>query len=77
MPGRRWNSTLYTSRPPANCRGARAAWDLLAKRDDGRNPKELCYTFADYWVWVMEFDDGEFDEVEPCVVRSILARSCK
>ena len=68
---------MHTSRPAAKHRGARAAWDLLAKRDDGRKPKELCFTFSDYWIWLMEFEDGEFDEIEPCLVRDFLARKAQ
>jgi hypothetical protein len=29
-----------------------------------RRPKEMTYRFMDYWVWVMEFENGEYEEWE-------------
>lgn len=68
MSGRRWNSRTYTSRPPARCKGARIAWDILINRDDNKTPESMWYVHMDYWVWVMKFTDGEYDEVDGLIV---------
>src|SRR5260370_1387926 len=81
---RKLNSKEYTSRPPANCRGARIAWDLFMAAEQRssletipgsidsqrrvepkrRQIKSLYYVFMDYWVWVAQFDDGEYEEID-------------
>lgn len=65
---RRWNSKIYISRPPARCKGARMAWDILSRRDDGQTPETMWHCFLDYWVWVMKFTNGEYEEVDGLVV---------
>jgi hypothetical protein len=39
------------------------AWDVFTKRA-GKEPKQLWHTHLDYWVWVVEFADGETDDME-------------
>ena len=29
-----------------------------------RAPKDMTYKFMDYWVWVMEFDNEDFEEID-------------
>lgn len=55
--GSRW----YTSRPPANCRTARKAWDYFAKKD-GRPIKWLSL-LSGYWG-CERVDGGSVEEVE-------------
>lgn len=73
---RKINSILYTSRPPASARGARIAWDLFewSEKDKGTDRKivGMWYAFMDYWVWVAEFEDGEFDEIDGLVISDRL-----
>lgn len=35
-----------------------------------RNPKEMTYKFMDYWVWVMEFENGDYEEIDGLVVAA-------
>lgn len=63
----RWNATRHTKRPPASNKGARCAWDYFVK-DESRVPKEMTYKFMDYWVWVMEFTDGDYEEIDGLVI---------
>lgn len=53
----------YTSRPPANCRSAREAWDLHAK--DG--PIVWMRLLDGYWG--AERPDGSIDEIENTFVQ--------
>ena len=76
------NSRKYTSRPPASCRGARKAWDLFAAYESDRLRAKpptadapartivgMVRTHMDYWVWVMEYSDGEYDEIDAIELR--------
>jgi hypothetical protein len=58
---------LYTSRPPASCRSARIAWDMLTE-DDPRKPVAMRHAFLTYWVWVMEMTDGGYEEVDALTI---------
>ncbi len=40
------------------------------KNKEGRTPKELTYKYMDWWVWVMEFTNGEYDEIDGVVIAS-------
>jgi hypothetical protein len=62
------NCRIYVSRPPASCRGARRAWDYFTSNDD-RDPVSMWRAFLDYWVWVMEWEDGEFEEIDALELR--------
>lgn len=33
-----------------------------------RTPKEMWRSHMDYWVWIMQFEDGEFEEIDAAVV---------
>lgn len=80
----RWNAARHTKRPPASNRGARCAWDHLlspswnqktdAYDPETRTPKEMTYRFMDYWCWVMEYTNGDYEEVETLVIADILRR---
>lgn len=76
MSGRRWNSITHRTRPPASSRGARIAWDMFIKheslKENPRKIKSMWYAFMDYWVWVAEFDDGDFDEIDGLMVADRL-----
>lgn len=41
-------------------------WDDKAKKrvPETRTPKEMTYRFMDYWVWVMEYTNGDYDEID-------------
>ena len=81
----RWNARRWRSRPPASNKGARRAWDFFIKGealpvrrsrlrcDDlparNRTPKEMTYRFMDYWVWVMEFENGDYEEIDALELR--------
>lgn len=60
----RTSGKIYRRRPPANCRAARAAWDLHEQRG------------AVVWLrlldgyWGAERPNGEIDEIEAAVVLS-------
>jgi hypothetical protein len=71
--GMKSNGVVYATRPPANNKNARRAWDsfvsavgkeLPGSPAQGRAPKNRSYRFMDYWCWVMEFANGEFDEID-------------
>jgi hypothetical protein len=49
---------------------ARNAWDFLVG-DDGEIPIRMWRAFLSYWVWVMEYKDGSFHEVEPATIWTI------
>lgn len=76
----RWNATYHKKRPSASNRGARHAWDyfLSPKLDQSaegylpetRTPKEMTYRFMDWWVWVMEFQNGDYEEIDGLVITS-------
>lgn len=58
----------YTTRPPANCVGARIAWDLISCRDE-RTIKLLWYApEMDDGTWCAEMSDGEYEEEDVLVV---------
>ena len=40
-----------------------------------RRPMTMARTFADYWIWLMEFDDGDFEEIECRFVLQKLAKA--
>lgn len=40
--------------------------DLPARK---RTPKEMTYRFMDYWVWVMQFENGEYEEIDALELR--------
>lgn len=50
----------YTSRPPANCRSAREAWDRLSDPSRG---KIVCLFLHDGY-WQAEFENGSWDDAE-------------
>lgn len=74
----RWNAARHTKRPPASNRGARHAWDYFASDNwddkarifvpETRSPKEMTYRFMDYWVWVMEYENGDYEEIDGLVI---------
>lgn len=76
----RYNAVRHHSRPSANNRGARRAWDYFNKANwndkikdfepETRTPKEMTYRFMDYWVWVMEYTNGDYDEIDGLVIAS-------
>ncbi len=76
----RYNAVRHHSRPRASNRGARRAWDYFAKPNwndktkefepETRTPKEMTYRFMDYWVWVMEYTNGDYDEIDGLVIAS-------
>lgn len=49
---------FYTSRPPANCASARAAWDILVKK----GPIVQLRLLDGYWG--AERENGQWDDVE-------------
>ena len=49
---------FYRSRPPANCRSARQAWDLLAR--DG----EIVSMRLLDGLWMCERPNGDLDDIE-------------
>lgn len=60
-PGFLWSSDkVYTSRPPANCRSARAAWDAHSKG----GPIVWMRLLDGYWG--AKRADGSIDEVDNC-----------
>lgn len=88
----RWNAKIHTTRPPANNKGARTAWDIFIWRENRaverfregsygvatklpdeppqkRTPKEMTFKFMDYWVWVMEYENGDYDEIDAITLR--------
>lgn len=56
----RWGSRVYTSRPPANCRSARQAWDRLSARSPV--PIKDMHLMDGYWT--CERENGELDDCE-------------
>ena len=54
----RTSDKRYTSRPPANCRSARAAWDLHAKN----GPIVWLRLLDGYWGVMRQ--NGDIDECE-------------
>lgn len=58
MAGRAFNSREHLSRPPANAKGARIAWDLQ-RLADPRPTLSLYRCFLSWWVWVAERPDGK------------------
>lgn len=74
----RWNAAHHRKRPPSSNRGARHAWDYFAKANwndkikdfepETRTPKEMTYKFMDYWVWVMEYTNGDYEEIDGIVI---------
>lgn len=34
-----------------------------------RTPRRMCYVFMDYWVWLMEFTNGDFEEIDALECR--------
>lgn len=54
----RWGTRVYTSRPPANCRAARWAWDHLSKK----GPIRDMHLMDGYWTCMRM--DGELDDIE-------------
>lgn len=54
----RTSSKVYTSRPPANCASARAAWDKLSLT----GPIVSLRLLDGYWG--AEREDGHWDDVE-------------
>jgi hypothetical protein len=65
---------IYTSRPPARHKAARVAWDLFQRAYSDKHgvPVEMRYAFMDYWVWVAEFANGEYEDVDALTVRSVV-----
>lgn len=46
---------------------ARKAWDLITHSSvRTTNPVEMRLDFLSYWVWVMKFSDGRYEEIERC-----------
>lgn len=68
MSARRLNSVTHTSRPAAKNKGARMAWDILCDFNADHTPESMWYAYLGYWVWVMKFDNGEYDEVDGLIV---------
>lgn len=76
----RYNAVIHTKRPPANNPGARHAWDYFLKpnwndkakefQSETRTPMNMSYRFMDYWVWVMQYTDGSYDEIDGLVVAA-------
>jgi hypothetical protein len=54
----RTSAKFYTSRPPANCASARAAWDILSKK----GPIVRLRLLDGYWG--AERENGHWDDVE-------------
>lgn len=58
----------YTERPKPTV--AHVAWEVLS-RSRGvctANPKSMWLTYMDYWVWVMQWSDGYYEDMERCEV---------
>jgi hypothetical protein len=34
-----------------------------------RTPKGMTFRFMDYWVWVMEFENGDYEEIDVIELR--------
>ena len=54
----RTSDKFYTSRPPANCRSARLAWDILLRK----GPITRMRLLDGYWG--AERENGNWDEIE-------------
>lgn len=59
----RSSDKFYRSRPPANCRAARYAWDLLSKEGD------LVFMRLLDGIWWAEDASGETYDVEASYIR--------
>lgn len=58
---------LYHERPKNPV--ARKAWDHFSRfRVRTANPVEMRLAFLSYWVWVMEYSDGWYEEFERCEI---------
>lgn len=74
----RYNAVRHHQRPRRQNRGARRAWDYFlapnwnqkinAFEPETRLPKEMTYRFMDYWVWVMEYTNGDYEEIDGLVI---------
>jgi hypothetical protein len=57
--------TIYKSRPPSNCLGARIAWDVISAPPERRKIAELWYApEMDDGTWCAQMDDGEYEEMD-------------
>lgn len=56
----RTGTRVYTSRPPANCRSARQAWDYLS--EPSKAPIKDMHLVDGYWI--CERTDGTHEDVE-------------
>ena len=64
----RTSDKMWRSRPPANCRAARLAWDMLA--DDG--PVATMRLVDGLWMCQREKDGHVADEVDATLIRQIM-----
>lgn len=81
----RWNASRHVKRPSASNRGARHAWDYFLSpkwndktkdmEDETRSPKEMTYRFMDYWVWVMQYTNGDYEEIDGLVIADNVRRA--
>lgn len=60
----RTGTRRYNSRPPANCRSARAAWDAHAEEGS------IVWLRLLDGYWGAEREDGRIDEIENCFYRN-------
>lgn len=63
-----WWHNRYKSRPPANCRSARAAWDLLTRTHDPVRVILLWYE-PEAHGWLADLENGANDIVEDIEAR--------
>jgi hypothetical protein len=72
----RTSDKFYTTRPPANCKAARVAWDVLA----AEGPMLSMRLLDGYWMCKRSADpQADMDEIEATVVARMVstAAACR
>jgi hypothetical protein len=71
-----WDEFVYAETQPVrnryrygNMGAAGCATSLPDLPPQGRVPKAMTYRFMDYWVWVMEFENGDYEEIDALTLR--------